>query len=228
MYHTTFVSQIGGDLMKLNKNNTATNILVTAVSKNCLMRCTKLELKNIVFPKWDDLGLIGMMFRQCVRTKEQPTGNIYDEAVFQTVLRIIGGKVLMSERPDCYCWKLSKVQSAKDIGKIGTNSAEGVLNLCDILSSISDNDEKRLVADMFANMKNDLLLVTTPAEERTCIEITEELYRLGITHCVDEWMDVDSNGEAEATELHIGDYLIVTKAGVYRIGHDEFCETHKI
>lgn len=214
--------------MKLNKNITTTNILATAASKNSSVRCTKLELQNIVFPKWDDLGLIGMMFRQCVSTKEQPTGNIYDEAIFQTVLRIIGGKVLMSARPDCYCWKLSKVESAKDVRKIGTNSADGVLALCEILNSITDNEEKHLVADMFANLKNDLLLVTTPAEERTCIEITEELYRLGITHCVDQWMDVDNNGEAEATELCIGDYLIVTDSGVYRIGHDEFCETHVI
>lgn len=210
--------------MKLNKTETNQRILDLGVETYC----TKLELQNIVFPKWDDLGLVGMMFRQCVSTKEQPAGNVYDEAVFQTVLRVIGGKVLMSNRPDAYCWKFSKVESAKNVRKIGTNSADGVLALCEILNSIHDNEEKALVADMFANLKNDLLLVTTPAEKRTCIEITADMYHMGATHCVDEWMNIDSNGEAEATELCIGDYVIVTDSGIYRIGHDEFCETHVI
>ena len=210
--------------MKLNKSQTTQRILDIGKA----ITCTKLELQNIVFPKWDELGLVGMMFRQCVSTKEQPIGNIYDETVFQTVLRIIGGKVLMSNHPDTYCWKFSKVESAKDIRKIGTNSAEGVLAMCEVLNGINDNNEKSLVADMFAKLKNDLLLVTTPAESRTCIEITADLFSMGVTHCVDEWMDVDSNGEAEATKLSIGDYVIVTDSGVYRIGHDEFVETHVI
>ncbi len=210
--------------MKLNKSQTTQKILELGTKTSCI----KLELQNIVFPKWDDLGLIGMMFRQCVSTKEQPAGNIYDESIFQTVLRVIGGKVLMSNRPDTYCWKFSKVETAKDVCKIGTNSADGVLALCRFLDGIHDNEEKLLIADMFAKLKNDLLLVTTPAEMRTCIEITASMYHSGITHCVDEWMEVDSNGDAEATELSIGDFVIVTESGVYRIGRDEFLETHKI
>jgi hypothetical protein len=87
--------------MRLNKVESTARILEICSSN--IRNCTKLQLDNIVFPKWSDLGLIGMMFRQCVSTKEQPDGNIYEEAVFQTVMRIIGGKVLMSGRPDCYC-----------------------------------------------------------------------------------------------------------------------------
>ena len=210
--------------MKLNKMETTAKILTMGEK----IPCTKLELQNIVFPKWSDLGLVGMMFRQCVSTKEQPNGNIYDEAVFQTVLRIIGGKVLMTGRPDCYCWKFSKVENAKNVRMIGTNSAAGLINLCEVLSGITSEEEKSMIADMFANSKKDLLLVTTPSEERTCIEVTPELYAAGITHCVDEWMDTDEDGNAEATALCIGDYLIVTNSGVYRVGHDEFVETHVI
>lgn len=202
-----------------------TNSILTEGNKR---PCTKLELQNIVFPMWDDLGLIGMMFRQCVATKEQPSGNIYDEKAFQTVLRIIGGKVLMSNRPDCYCWKFSKVTSAKNVSKIGTCSAEGILSLCNVLNGITHEAEKSLVADMFAKLKNDLLLVTTPQEQRTCIEVTEVMYHSDIHYCVDEWMEPDENGDAEITRLSIGDYLIVTDSGVYRIGHDEFLETHVI
>lgn len=208
--------------MKMNKNEVTNQILAMGTK----VPCTKLQMDNIVFPKWSDLGLAGMMIRQCVSTKEQPEGNIYDESVFQIVLRIIGGKVLMNGRPDCYCWKHSKVDNAKNVQLVGTNSATGLINLCGVLDSVTDSREKSMMADMFANLKKDLLLITTPAEKRTCIEVTEDMYHNGIIACVDEWMDVDSNGEAEATWLHIGDYLIVSDSGVYRVGRDEFMETH--
>lgn len=210
--------------MKINKNRTTAMIMDMGELKGCI----KLEMQNIVFPKWSDLGLAGMMIRQCVSTKEQPTGNIYDEAIFQVVLRVIGGKVLMNGRPDCYCWKHSKVENAKNTQIIGTNSATGLINLCGVLDSVVDATEKSMLADMFANLKKDLLLVTTPAENRICIEVTADLYNAGITHCVDEWMDTDESGNAEATELQIGDFMIVTNSGVYRVGRDEFLETHVI
>lgn len=211
-------------MKKINKIETTKRIL----EKGTIENCVKLELQNIVFPKWSDLGLIGMMFRQCVVTKEQPEGNIYDEAVFQTVLRVLDGKVLMSDRPDCYCWKYSKIKSAKNVKIVGTNSAEGLISLCSVLGAITSESDKKMLADMFANMKKDLLLVTTPAENRHCIEVTREMYDAGITACVDEWMDADEYGMASATTLCIGDYLIVTNDGVYRVGRDEFMETHRL
>lgn len=211
-------------MKKINKIETTKRILTEGTIANCV----KLELQNIVFPKWSDLGMLGMMFRQCVATKEQPAGNIYDEAVFQTVLRVLDGKVLMSDRPDCYCWKYSKVESAKNVKVVGTNSAEGLISLCSVLNDVTSDSEKKMLADMFANMKKDLLLVTTPAENRRCIEVTREMYDAGITACVDEWMDADEDGMASATNLAIGDYLIVTDDGVYRIGRDEFLETHRL
>lgn len=211
-------------MAKLNKKESTARILALGEQHPCV----KQEMQNIIFPKWSDLGILGMVFRQCVATKEQPAGNIYDEAVFQTVLRIIGGKVLMSERPDCYCWKFSKVENAKDVKLIGTNSSEALLSLCHVLDTVTDKEDRKMLADMFANMKKNLLLVTTPAENRYCIEITAELYAAGVTACVDEWMETDENGMASATQLCIGDYLIVTGESVYRIGHDEFVETHEL
>ena len=78
---------------------------------------------------------------------------------------------------------------------------------------------------MFSHMKKDLLLVTTPEEKRTCIEINAGNT---FTYCVDQWMETDSEGYAEATRLQFGDYLIVSDSGVYRVGHDEFRATHKL
>jgi hypothetical protein len=210
--------------MKLNKKETTQKILAAGVQRPCI----KLELRNIVYPKWSDMGLDGLIFRQCLKTKEQPTGNIYDEAVFQTVLRIIGGKVLISGRPDCYCWKFDKLEKAKDVRPIGTNSAMGLISLAEVLDSIPDMEEKTLLASKFADTKRDLMLVTTAAEDRVCIEVTMEMAAAGITHCVDEWMKTDENGNAEATAIYVGDYLIVTHEGIYRVGRDEFAETYQL
>lgn len=212
--------------MKLNKIETTRNILAIAADK--IQACTKLEMNNIVFPKWSDIGLLGMMFRQCLVTKEQPAGNIYSEAEFQTVLRVLGGKVLMESRPDTYCWKFSKLEKAKNVRPIGVNCADAIITMCEVLATVSNESEKKMLADMFANLKKDLLLVTSPAESRQCIEVTRELYDAGITACVDEWMEADENGMATATMLNVGDYLIVTNDGVYCIRHDEFMETHTI
>lgn len=208
--------------MKLYPSETNRQILERGIP----CRCLKMEMHNIVFPQWDELGLIGMMFSQCLKTKEQPDGHIYDEAKFQPVLRILSGKVLISDKPDCYCWSFDKIRSASSVLDIGTATPGGILNLCNVLNSIHEHSEKALVADMFASLKRNLLLVTTPTEIRRCIQITQDLYDSGITHCVDEWMEVDENGMAEATELSVGDYVNVTEKGLYRIGLKEFMETH--
>lgn len=211
--------------MKINKTESTHTIINLAAAQQ--KPCIKMEMQNIVFPKWSDIGLLGLMFRQCIVTKEQPTGHIYDEAEFQPVMRILDGKVLMTGKTDSYAWKFSKLEKAKGVRPIGSTTAAGIITMCEVLTGISDAHEKSLVADMFANLNKDLMLVTTPAEDRVCIEITKELYEAGVTSCVDEWNSVDENGEAEATILNIGDFLIVTSDGVYCIRRDEFLTTHK-
>ena len=216
-------------MAKANKTISTRNIL--EVAADMIQPCTKLQMDNIIFPKWNDLGLLGMIFRQDVCTKEQPEGYVYDEATYQVVMRIISGRVLMTGgRPDAYTWKHTKVATSKNVRFIGTNSAEAVINLSTALLSISDDEEKHLFADMFCNLKKDLLLITSPEESRFCIEITPELYAKGITSCVDEWMETDENGEAEITHLNIGDYLIISsnRDRIYCIRHDEFMETHSL
>lgn len=214
-------------MVMANKEITTRDILTRATS---LMKpCTKLQMENIIFPKWNDLGLLGMIFRQDVITKEQPEGHIYDEATFQVVMRIINGKVLMTGgKPDSYTWKQSKVSASKNHRFVGVNSADALINLSNILNTIDNEKEKHLFADMMCNLKKDLLLITSPKEKRRCIEVTPELYANGLTYCIDEWMETNENGEAEITILNIGDFLIVSETGVYCIHHNEFVETHQI
>ena len=217
--------------MKLNKAET--NKVLFAMAGNHVRNCTKLQLDNIVFPKWSDLGLLGMIFSQKIKTKEQPLGCDYDEATFQVVMRVINGKVLMTGgRPDAYTWKHSKVAGIvtdpSKVRLIGTNSASAILNLSRVMAAITDHDEQLMFADMFCSINKDLLLVTTEAEDRQCIEVTQSLYNAGLTACVDSWMEPDENGEADATQLNIGDFLIVEGENVYCIRRDEFLETHSL
>ena len=86
-------------------------------------------------------------------------------------------------------------------------------------------------AQTFAFCNQDLLLAHTDAEDRIYVRITQELYDAGWTACVDEWMDVDGNGEADATDLVVGDVLIINtkpngERSAYRIDRDMFEETH--
>lgn len=229
----------GGRTMKLNKKNT--NFAIRGMVDKHLRNCTKLELDNIVFPKWSDMGLLGQILAMKVKTKEQPAGCDYDEAAFQVVLRVINGKVLMTGgRPDAYTWKQAKVADLLKEGKvrlIGANSASGVINLSKVLSSIGDHDEQMMFADMFCNINKDMLLVTSPAESRVCVEVTQELYDAGLRACVDSWMVPDKLGEAEATILNVGDFLIVDGGDAYTaldevvfycIRRAEFLETYSL
>lgn len=211
----------------LNKNEVTNEILRIGVKRHC----TKLPIRNIVFPKWDDNGLFGRMLRQCVITKEFPEGHIYEETQFQLVMRVLDGKVLVSDRPDCYCWKREKVLKEcmnGNVHPIGINSVNGLLNLMDVLQGIPDEKERRLMADMFISLNKDLMLVDLAAEERICIVVTQELLDAGITHCVDSYVDTDKNGNAPATSIYLDDILIVDGNGVYRVGREEASMTYRI
>lgn len=217
--------------MKLNKAETTARNMALAGSN--IRNCTKLQIDNIIFPKWSSMGLLKMVFSQKIKTKEQPQGCDYDEATYQVVMRVINGKVLMTGgRPDAYTWKQSKVDKLisepGNIHPIGVNSAEAIINLSKMLSTIPDEDEQTLFADMFCRFRNDFLLITTGTESRRCIEITSELYDADLTTNVDTWMEPDENGEAEATQLNVGDYLIVEGDCLYCIRGEEFKETHSI
>ena len=218
--------------MRLNKAEI--NEFIHALADDRVRACTKLPMDNIVFPKWSDLGLLGMIFSQKIKTKEQPLGCDYDEAIYRVVMRIINGKVLMTGgRPDAYTWEHSKVvdilADPSKIRLIGTNSASAVLNLSKVMSTIDKTDEQMMFADMFCNLNKDLLLVKTEAEDRRYIEVTQDLHDAGLTACVDAWMELDENGEADATPLDVGDFLIFKENGdVYCIQRKEFLETHEI
>ena len=224
----TFYIRIGGSMTTiLNKESVTNDILRIGVKQHC----TKLAINNIVFPKWDDNGLFGMMLRQCVRTKEFNEGHIYDEAEFQLILRVLDGKLLVSNRPDCYCWTVEKIKKEDmkgNIKPIGTNSANGLINLSTVILTIKDEKEKKLFAEMFASFNKDLMLIHSPAEERICIVVTQDMIDAGITYCVNSYDKSDENGDALATRIFVDDLLILEGTGVYRVGHEEALVTYRL
>ena len=216
--------------MKLYKAKITAQILETVAPHT--ERCRKIALANIVLPRWSDIGLWGQIFAMRVRTKEQPDGCPYPESC-RVVVRIIDGKVYMTGgMPDAYAWDEETAKKyLSDLDKIryiGINSAAGIVNLSEILQTVADPKEKLALADWFSMSNRDFLLVGTPEEQRQCVEVTQELYEAGLTVCVDDWMEPDDNGEAEATQLNVGDFLIIKKSGVYCIRRAEFYETHRL
>ena len=184
--------------------------------------CTKLAIDNVIFPAWQKLGKIfSLMFAQVVKTAEQPTGNHYDEEKYQSLFRVIDGRILFDDarreadgkiRLDNYCWTKAKVQKYVDGNKaatMNTRTAEGQAVIDSFLKTIKSEEEREMVSDLFNMMNVDFLLVNEPENNRFCIRITQELYDAGWTSCVDEWMDTDNNGDANETELFVGDALII-------------------
>lgn len=214
--------------MKLNKEQRTKWIL--EVAKPYIEKCAKIALQNIVLPRWSDIGLWGQIFLPCVDTKEGQ--RVYPKSC-RVVVRVIDGKVFMTGgKPDAYAW--SEETSAKYLSDpekvryIGANSPSGLINLAEILQTITDPEEKMIFADWFCMVNRDFLLVGTPEEQRQCVEVTQELYDAGLKTCVDDWVEPDDNGEAEATPLNVGDFLIVKETGVYCIRRAEFMETYKL
>lgn len=211
--------------MRKNKNDFVENISIIAAEQ--AKKCTKLPMDNLVMPRFGELSpLFAMLFQQVVVTKEQPNGCNYDKDTYHVVLRVIDGKVLIDGKPDAYAWKHSKVEGAES-RPIGWGARKSIENLTEFLLTIKDLDERDLVAGFLDTFRKDFLLVHTGSEERMCVEVTEDLYHnYGLKYCVDEWMETDENGMAEATELNIGDFLIITDAGAYCIRRTEFLLTH--
>lgn len=228
----------------MNKNlfNARLAVLVN-MPASPLAPCTKLAMDNIVFPRWSEMGAFAYMHKYMPLTAEQPDGCAYDHTKFQSVLRVLDGKVLFDDerrvmhgkkRTDNYCWdfnKVSKLVASGQTKPIGTASAEGLLNLMELSASVTSAEDKLVLAETFSFSNKDMLLAHTDSENRFFVRITQELYDAGWNCCVDEWMDEDENGEAFTTELFVGDVIIVNRNGAevsgYRIDREMFEMTHR-
>ena len=200
------------------------NVSYTLARKNAM--------SNIVFPKFDEIGLIGDIFRQDVKTKEQPDGEVYEEDAYRVVWRIYNGKLYNADgRLDVYCWSDEDFNNkATKAVPIGTGSALGIIHLAETLASLNDYRDKIALADMFRRYNEDMLLVDSKSELRSVVEVTDALYKEGITSCIDSWMKPDADGNYAETKLNVGDFLVMNheKETVYCIVREAFFATHTI
>lgn len=200
----------------------------------------KLPLDNVVFDRLGEIPLLEMLMNLNVVTKEHVEGTTYDKKSFQMVMRIIGGKLLMRgqdlvERPDAYAWQTSKVVKAKNKKALGFHSVEGAQTYAQLLATIESQYERDLFTDLLVNWAKDLILIHTPEERRTVIEVTEELIvKHGITAVPNsydiEWPAEGSDG-VELTPIKVGDALIIEPCSFgpafYVVQKDEYELTHK-
>ncbi len=213
-----------------NKNQNARELRTAEILAMATpVSCIKMEIGNILLPKWNELDLVHYMFRMCVKTKEAPMGHFYDEAEFTPVLRIVDHTVVdENNQTDNYCW--NKAMVAKHIDKavpIGTSSGAGIVTMSSVIAAVSKQSDRMKLGNFFSYMNKDLLYVCTPEENRMCIPVTQELYDAGLTWCIDEWVNADENGEYAKTILNVGDVLIVSDSGVYCCRKDVFNKTYK-
>ena len=217
---------------------------INRVAKNHMEPWTKLRMDNILLPPFKDFAIFGEILRQYARTKEEPSGHLYDEEEYRMVIRILDGHLIMDGMYDAYAWDTAKV--VKELSKysdgkipcIGTHDPTGqaLLNFTEVLATITDPFEKKKFAAMISQCAFDLLLVTTMDENRMVIEITPELLKklnaAGVTSVVNDW-EYTSDGypsadlEANDTPLKVGDFLICSPKGFYINQHKEFLKAHK-
>lgn len=185
---------------------------------------TKLPMFNILMFAFE--GLFGKIFNQNINTKEQ-ANKLYPNDEYQVLFRILDGKLLKDNKPDSYAWKKSKIETY-DSKRIGL-SLFGFINYYKVLRTISSKEERKMFHDFFKLFRVDLSLIFTPAEERECVIITQELFDAGLTHVINDWENKpDENGNWAKSELHVGDALIITKDGAYQVQADVFAETYRL
>ena len=193
-----------------------------------IIPCVKLEMYNIVWPSWSaeeyefDRRFHGAHY---INNKEQGCYPYAPE--YHPLCRIVGGELVDENGMlDAYAWTEEKFcQFATDVQPFGGNSGKGILNMCAIIPTIKNEHDRIMFAHRMAREKRDLLLVTTAAEDRRCVEITQELYDLGLTACIDQWVKLAPNGTYAITNLQVGDRLIIDRQ-VYCVRKDMYEKTY--
>ena len=193
--------------------------------------CVKLRGDVLVFPDIRSCPLLDMFLCQMLRTKEQPNGCYYPSDGYRVVLRLLDGKVFLTEGglPDVDTWTHARCETQRSIRALGFySSSEACTEAERLLLGLRTEEDRRLVEGLLRFVAKDFYLVSTEEENCRVIEVTPELYSAGLTYIVDEWMQLDSDGCAEVTLLSIGDFVVLTNSGCYCIRGQEFWFTHRL
>ena len=193
----------------------------------------KQPIYNIVFSKVTKWGVIlGRYLHLVLDTPENSACN-YNKNKWQIVFRVVYDKktgtfklVLEDGEIDRYTWSdedLSKAKVRKEIGYVSLKSLFNLLWFCRLLK---DKNDRKLLKQQLKILRLPFILAYTPAEQRKCLIVTQELLDAGLTFCIDEWENPDENGKYHHTELKVGDVLVFNKT-VYRVEASIANKTYK-
>lgn len=185
------------------------------------------EVAIIYFPHMELLDEM----HPTTRTKEgdmeyQTANDVEEEKRMRILLRFINGRLynhLGQLDTFAHSWK----QYQKNMRKakpFGLRSKKAKANLQAILDTmLVDSEKERLVQTLRLFAVNLSLCYTAP-DWRQVVEVTQEMYDAGLTSIINDWENEKSGWTA--TKLNVGDFLVLTKDGMYCIRRDEFFETH--
>ena len=205
--------------------------MIHELAKTLAVPYIKLSMDNIVIPSMKRYGFASAQVT-CVRSKENPEGQIYKDG--HMVVRAIDGHLIEetfedasssgvidgNNTYDAYAWtekKVSRAIEAGDTKPIGRFSPEGLANFARIYNSLKTERDRDLFCDSFMPYGIDLLLIHTDAEDKMCVEVTQELWDAGLRYWADDWRNnsMDENGMVDTTALKVGDLLVISPEGAY-------------
>ena len=208
-------------------------------------KCTKLgDIVNILYPAFtvENYGLFAMFVKPLLITAEKPDGHFYNPNKYQILARIVKGEVLFPTdgdksklRVDAYAWEneVTEEKLANGIVKsLNVDSEVGIENVESLLATIKNGEHRDLLHRMFYyGPRGNLLSVEPPAEKRYCLTVTEEIKNFFPNGIVDRWVNADENGLAPATNLELGDRIIIVyendgSVTAYRCEKDIYLKTH--
>lgn len=135
------------------------------------------------------------------------------------------GDVKVEERLDTYAWtdeEYDKNLPAKKRQVIGVNSEAGRANLQAAIDSLKNPRDKARLEALFKMYAVDFVCGVQTASWRQVVEVTQEMIDAGLTHISNDY----DKPTDEPTQLLVGDFLVITDDGMYRIDRKTFEKTH--
>lgn len=187
----------------------------------------------------ENYGVIALMFLVLSLTAEKPDGHPYNPNEYQSILRLLplqdGDARLASGNgthgllfhtitdkhtgettkiPDAFAWPRKRVRDSVAKGYASTldvHTEEGDANVQALINLLADDYERELLSKFFYGpYVPGIMLIEEPKQHRYCIDVDEEFLAFFNGSIVESYVDADEDGCAVATDVVVGDRLIVS------------------
>lgn len=137
----------------------------------------------------------------------------------------VAGKTVIEERLDAYAWtdeELDELLPQTKRTVIGFQSETGRHVLQTAIDSLQNPRDKARLENLFKMYAIDFACGMQNADWRQVVEVTQEMIDAGLTSIFDDYA---KPGDAP-TQVMVGDFLVITKNGMYRIDRTSFIKSH--